>query len=275
MIKLIAMDMDGTLLNDDHATISQRNLDALHAAAEQGIEVVIASGRTWSLLEDIARNVGVVRYVLISNGAAILDLKTGEWLLQVGMPEQQVLDFIRVLDEHNTPFELFCDGTAYMERQYLERAMGHALSPDYAKLFRSRMTLVDDLAPVIAGRTVEKIHVFHVEPEERGMLTKALQAVGPFESACAYATNMEITSPDADKGAALSVLCQKLGIDASEVMAFGDADNDLGMLSWAGWSFAMGNGTAKAKAAAKHIADTNSASGVAQAVEAYALGRQP
>ena len=65
MIKLIAMDMDGTLLNDDHATISQRNLDALHAAAEQGIEVVIASGRTWSLLEDIARNVGVVRYVLI------------------------------------------------------------------------------------------------------------------------------------------------------------------------------------------------------------------
>ena len=105
-------------------------------------------------------------------------------------------------------------------------------------------------------------------------LTAALQAVGPFESACAYATNMEITSPDADKGRALAVLCQRLGIDASEVMAFGDADNDLGMLSWAGWSFAMDNGTDKAKAAAKHVADKNSASGVAQAVEWYVLEAQ-
>ena len=274
MIKLIAMDMDGTLLNDDHATISRRNLDALHAAAERGIEVVIASGRTWSILEDIARNIGVVRYVLISNGAAILDLKTGEWVLQVGMPEQQVLDFIRVLDDHNTPFELFCEGTAYMERKYQERAMQYVLSPAYGKLFQERMTLVDHLAPAIAGRTVEKIHVFHVEPEERVELTAALQAVGPFESACAYATNMEITSPDADKGRALSVLCQRLGIDASEVMAFGDADNDLGMLSWAGCSFAMGNGTDKAKAAAGQVTGTNSESGVAQGVERYALSQQ-
>ena len=274
MIKLIAMDMDGTLLNDDHATISRRNLDALHAAAERGIEVVIASGRTWSLLEDIARNIGVVRYVLISNGAAILDLKTGEWVLQVGMPERQVLDFIRVLDDHNTPFELFCEGAAYMERKYQERAMQYVLSPAYGKLFQERMTLVDHLAPAIAGRTVEKIHVFHVEPEERVELTAALQAVGPFESACAYATNMEITSPDADKGRALSVLCQRLGIDASEVMAFGDADNDLGMLSWAGCSFAMGNGTDKAKAAAGQVTGTNSESGVAQGVERYALSQQ-
>ena len=70
------------------------------------------------------------------------------------------------------------------------------------------------------------------------------------------------------------MLCGKLGIDASEVMAFGDADNDLGMLSWAGWSFAMGNGTDKAKAAAKYVTGTNSDSGVAQGVERYALEQQ-
>ena len=57
-------------------------------------------------------------------------------------------------------------------------------------------------------------------------------------------------------------------------MAFGDADNDLGMLSWAGWSFAMGNGTDKAKAAAKYVTGRNSDSGVAQGVEQYALGQQ-
>ena len=101
-----------------------------------------------------------------------------------------------------------------------------------------------------------------------------LQATGPYESACAYAFNMEITAPGVDKGEALKVLCSKLGIDASEVMAFGDADNDLGMLSWAGWSFAMGNGTDKAKAAAKYVTGRNSDSGVAQGVEQYALGQQ-
>ena len=78
MIKLIATDMDGTLLNDDHATVSQRNVDALQRAAEQGIEVVISSGRPWSLLQDIADRVGVVRYVVASNGASVLDRQTGE-----------------------------------------------------------------------------------------------------------------------------------------------------------------------------------------------------
>ena len=78
MIKLIATDMDGTLLNDDHAAVSQRNVDALRRAAEQGIEVVISSGRPWSLLKEIADRVGVVRYVVASNGASVLDRQTGE-----------------------------------------------------------------------------------------------------------------------------------------------------------------------------------------------------
>ena len=274
MIKLIAMDMDGTLLNDDHATVSQRNVDALRRAAEQGIEVVISSGRPWSLLQDIADRVGVVRYVVASNGASVLDRQTGEWLLQVGMPKEQVLKFIEILARYHAGFEIFCEGQDYIERRYMEMVVKEALSPEYAATFQRRVVVVDDLRPVIEEKLVEKIYVFYVEPGTREKIEEELRAAGPYESACAYSFNMEITAPGVDKGEALKVLCEKLGIDASEVMAFGDADNDLGMLSWAGWSFAMGNGTDKAKAAAKHVTGTNADSGVAQGVEQYALGQQ-
>lgn len=274
MIKLIATDMDGTLLNDDHAAVSQRNVDALRRAAEQGIEVVISSGRPWSLLKEIADRVGVVRYVVASNGAAVLDRKTGEWLLQREMPKEQVRKMVEILFRYGAGFELFCEGQNYVDRRYEELVVKEAPSPEYLDMFRRQALIVDDLQPLIEEKMVEKLYVFHVEPGTREKIEEELQATGPYESACAYAFNMEITAPGVDKGEALKVLCGKLGIDASEVMAFGDADNDLGMLSWAGWSFAMGNGTDKAKAAAKYVTGTNSDSGVAQGVERYALEQQ-
>ena len=79
-IRLICLDMDGTLLDDDHATVPARNIRALRAASEQGAAVAIASGRGWSLLREVADQVEVVRYAVLSNGAAVLDVATGEWL---------------------------------------------------------------------------------------------------------------------------------------------------------------------------------------------------
>ena len=274
MIKLIATDMDGTLLNDDHAMVSQRNVDALRRAAEQGIEVVISSGRTWSLLKEIADQLGVVRYVVMSNGAAVMDRQTGEWVLQKGMPKEQALKFVEILLRYGAGFELFCEGQNYVDRRYEALVMKEAPSAAYGAMFRRQAMIVDDLRPVIEKKLVEKLYVFHVEPGTQGRIEEELRAVGPYESACAYESNMEITAPGVDKGEALKELCRKLDIDASEVMAFGDADNDLGMLAWAGCSFAMANGTDKAKAAAKGLTGTSSDSGVGQRVERWALGQQ-
>ena len=79
-IRLICLDMDGTLLDDDHATVPARNVRALRAAAARGAAVAIASGRAWSLLREAADQVGAVRYAVQSNGAAVLDVETGEGL---------------------------------------------------------------------------------------------------------------------------------------------------------------------------------------------------
>ena len=76
-IKLICLDMDGTLLGADHATVPARNIRALRAASERGAAVAVASGRPWGFLHEVAEQLGVLRYAVLSNGAAVLDVHTG------------------------------------------------------------------------------------------------------------------------------------------------------------------------------------------------------
>lgn len=82
---------------------------------------------------------------------------------------------------------------------------------------------------------------------------------------------MELTATGVNKGSAVQALCAKLGLGPEQVMAFGDAGNDLELLRWAGWSFAMDNGSDEAKAAARYTTGTNREGGVGMAVEQYLL----
>ena len=82
---------------------------------------------------------------------------------------------------------------------------------------------------------------------------------------------MELTAPGVNKGSAVQALCARLGLAPEQVMAFGDAGNDLELLRWAGWSFAMGNASDEAKAAARYVTGSNTEAGVAMAVERYFL----
>ena len=126
-----------------------------------------------------------------------------------------------------------------------------------------------DLNAALEGRCVEKIHIFHVPPEERAALQAALEATGPLAVTGSFGTNMELTARGVNKAAAVQALCRRLEVTAEQVMAFGDADNDLELLRWARWSFAMENGAASAKAAARYVTGANRAGGVGMALERY------
>ena len=86
-----------------------------------------------------------------------------------------------------------------------------------------------------------------------------------------FGENMELTAPGVNKGSAVQALCARLGLGPDQVMAFGDAGNDLELLGWAGWSFAMGNASDEAKAVAHYTTGTNREGGVGMAVEQYLL----
>ena len=147
--------------------------------------------------------------------------------------------------------------------------LARALSPEFASVLRRYSRFPEDLNAALEGRCVEKIHIFHVPPEERAALQAALEATGPLAVTGSFGTNMELTARGVNKAAAVQALCRRLEVTAEQVMAFGDADNDLELLRWARWSFAMENGAASAKAAARYVTGANRAGGVGMALERY------
>lgn len=272
-IKLIVMDMDGTLLDDDHATVSRRNIDALRAASRIGVKLALASGRTWSLLVGAQEQLGVLDYALLSNGAAVRDLAAGKSIYENAMPNAQALAITDVLHRAGLAFEVYCDGQGYVRASDREKIMEECLSPAFAQFFDAHTVYPETIAQALAGRDVEKFDVLYVPDEKRQAVQAEVETLGPVALTQALRHNMEFNAVGVNKGAGLQALAEHLGLSAGEVMAFGDAANDLEMLSWAEWSFAMENGTDAAKAAARYLTGRNSDSGVAMAVEKYVLDK--
>ena len=270
-IRLICLDMDGTLLDDDHATVPARNVRALRAAAARGAAVAIASGRAWSLLREAADQVGAVRYAVQSNGAAVLDVETGEWLYRSCLEEGTWRALVRLLLAENLPFEVYCEGENLIQRDRFPSVLDCALSSQFRGVLRRCTALPEDLEAALSGRAVEKFHIYHIPEARRAAVAERVGACGPLTAASGFPGNLELTAPGVNKGAAVRGLCARMGWTAEQVMAFGDAGNDLEMLSWAYWSFAMANAADQAKAAARYVTGPNTQAGVAAAVEQYFL----
>ncbi len=269
-IKLIALDLDGTLLASDHDTIPERNKTALRRAAEMGVHMAIASGRSWSLVRETAQNLGCVSYGITGNGGCVVDAQ-GKPLVSAPMDAQQSLEIIRKLQRRRLPFEIYVDGQNYLQRDDLDHLDCVALSDAFLEMYRRNVVAVDDLLDFAAHHPPEKFDVFYVPLEEKDAVSAEILQGGLLSVSGGLETNLEFTAPGVTKGTALAALSAQLGLTADQVMAFGDADNDLEMLRWAGWSFAMENGSDAVKAAAKHAAPSNDAAGVGQIVQKYVL----
>lgn len=272
-IKLIVMDMDGTLLDDDHAAIPQRNINALRAASDRGVKLAVASGRTWSLLVGAWEQLGRLDYAIIANGAAVRDIAAGKSIYENAMPNAQALAITEVLHREDLAFEIYCDGQNYVRAADRERVLERGLSPAFTAFFDAHTVYPETIAKGLAGRDAEKFDLFYVPDEKREAVQAEVEALGPVVVSQALRYNMEFNAVGINKGIALQALAEYLGLTADEVMVFGDAGNDLEMLSWAGWSFAMANATESAKAAARYLTASNSEAGVGQAVEKYVLGK--
>lgn len=272
-IRLIALDLDGTLLASDHAAIPQRNIDALRAAAKLGVKVAIASGRSWSLVREHAEILGCVDLAITANGAYALDTRRGEALASFPMDPRQCVDIIHILRRRGLFYELYIGPDNYMDEGDLEQAAGLGFSARFMEMFRRNTTLVPDVAQVAAQGQPGKFDIFYVPPADREQVAQEIAATGPLAFTSPLGENMELNAPGVHKGRALAAVAQRLGLDPEQVMAFGDADNDLEMLDFAHWSFAMGNAADAVKAAARFQTGPNYAAGVGQAVEEYVLGR--
>lgn len=272
-IKAIALDIDGTLTND-RKVITPRTKEALLAAQDSGIKLILSSGRPVQGLRAIASELQLETHdglLVAFNGAHVVDAQTDEVLFDQPMEEE----VLRALVAHMRGFDVIPWIT---EGKYLfvERGARHLITYREAPFdiveYERRMcdlelVEVDDLLEV-CSRPQDKL-LCASEPEYlqqhwRAMYEPFFDSLSGMFTADFY---FEFMAPGITKGNALAGALPKVGIDASEVITFGDAQNDISMLEWAGMGVAMGNATEAAKAAADMVTGSNNEDGIASALE--------
>ena len=262
-VRLIAMDMDDTLLNSQ-LEISSRTRQALAKARRQGVAVTIATGRmfrsAWPYAQSLELTVPLITY----NGALIKSAVTGNVDLHTPVPLAKAVEVLRLCRQHGWYIQTYVDDELYVRE--MDR---------YAREY-------SDLSGVEAIALGDKLYepeqaptkmLAMAEPEEVVRMEAFFRRhfAGTLNIARSKPTYLEITDPAVNKGVALSRLADSLGIEQHQVMAFGDSGNDWEMVRYAGWGVAMGNAGDPIKAVARLVTASNDEDGIAKVLEEYVL----
>ncbi len=269
-IKLIALDLDQTTLRTDKS-LSERTRQAILAAIRAGIWVVIASGRSFGSLPAAILEVPGIRYAVTSNGSAIYRLPEGERCHEFLMDPSVVGQLLELIPRE-LAMEAFWEGRAYASRCYVEDPARFGATDHAALYVQATRTPVEQIRDFMREHQAELDSVQVVVGDEkiRDELWKKLeQAVPGLYLTSSASTLLELSQTVGGKRCGLEWLGRTLGIAPEEMMAFGDAQNDIDMIRYAGVGVAMGNGHPALKEAADRVTLTNDEDGVALVIEEY------
>lgn len=264
MIRLIATDIDGTLINTSRR-LSPRTLDALAAARDAGIHIVPSSGRQPFSIKEVLGHTWVGRGIVIgANGAVGYNLGTEEVLFEtvIGVEAQRALFF--ALRERFP--SIVCvsvrdaGATFWPEAGYV----GMMDPGDHGREGRLKHYPLDEVLGAPSVKLV--IRGLDVSPEELRAAAEEL-AIPGVQASTSGAPFLEVAAEGVTKAEGLQRLCGALDVDREEVVAFGDNNNDVEMLQWAGWGVAMGNALPEVAALADETTATNDEDGLAVVLE--------
>ena len=265
MIRLIATDLDDTMLNE-HSDINPRVMDALRAAMDAGCGVSLSSGRMLEAMLPLADRIGVNAPMLLFNGALAYDHRTGETIFADRLPYETALAIAEKCEA------MGCYLQAYPGKNYYCPRITEG-TKKYAWSIRVEPTCVN--GPISQWMRehpsgMQKLLLIDT-PEGADRAKAALEAAFPAGASFAKSRPqyVEVAPEGVNKGASLLRLAKHFGIARDEVMAFGDGQNDVSMIEAAGTGVCMANGCPEAKAAADRIAPSNIEDGVAQIIEEY------
>ena len=265
MIRLIATDLDDTLL-DARSDLTPRTQAALDAAMAVGCGITLSSGRMLEAMLPFAEKIGVNAPMLLYNGALLWNHNTDEVLYANRVPYEIALGVARVVERAGSYAQLY-PGKGYYCSEITDHTLAYARQINVdATPVHMPMTRWLEEHPV----DLQKLLVIDT-PEGADRLQAELRAAFPHGAAFLKSKPhyIEIMPEGIDKGASLARLADLLGLRADEVMAFGDGQNDVPMLIYAGAGYAMANACPEALACTKNIAPPNTEDGVAQVIEQY------
>ncbi|WP_315079547.1 Cof-type HAD-IIB family hydrolase [uncultured Clostridium sp.] len=280
MIKLIASDMDGTLLNNNH-DIDVETVEAIRKAEEAGIIFTISTGREYDSVKYILDKHNIKCQCILSNGAEYRD-EEGKILEVININEEYAKQIIKILDENKLPARIFTDKgvfttstreEALQEVVFRTMTFNPNLTEDEARKmsekegFFTSLKYIDDVEKFFEDNIeVRKFVAFHKDIE---LINKMKRIIGELEGlaiSSSFHDNIEITDLNAQKGIILEQVAKKMNIDTKEVMILGDSFNDYSMFEIFEESVAMKNAIPEVKEIAKYITDSNDNLGVAKAI---------
>ncbi|MBB5323156.1 hypothetical protein HNQ34_000233 [Anoxybacillus tepidamans] len=275
---LIALDMDGTLLNSS-GQISQRNKEAIVEAQEAGHVVAIATGRAYKDAYELLAKAGIACPVIGLNGAMIT-LIDGTVISDIPLNKQALIPILQwVREQPDLYCEIYTNEAVYVglhNREHLE-ALANDVSEQHRDLKRivekqfqqARVTYVQNLSDVWNNESLVfyKVLVFSLNPSRLKDASVKFEAFSELTVTSSHPNNIEVNHQQATKGKAVKKLASYYGIDLADTIVVGDSHNDLSMFAVAGYRIAMGNASNEVKKQADFITVTNDEDGVAGVLE--------
>lgn len=281
-IRIIALDLDGTLL-DSEKRLSEVNRAALERAAKKGILIVPTTGRFFGMMPPAVRDLPFVRYAITINGAQVYDRETDTAIVRDEIPLDMALGVMEVLDCFDVIYDCYRQNWGWMTAALQDKAADYATNEHYLKMVREFRKPVPELKAHLKATAndgdVQKIMLFARNTQVSDLSSQVLDAIR-LELAARFPeikvtsstwNNIELNIRTAHKGNALKRFAEHLGLGLANCMAFGDGMNDFTMVEAAGLGVAMANAEPEVKRVAKWIAPSNDDDGVAAGLEEWVL----
>lgn len=288
MYKLINIDLDGTLLNS-YGEVSIENKKAIKEAIEKGVEVVIASGRVYTSIENIANEIGANNYIISGNGSMLYDVKNREILYENYMNKQKVLDLVKICEENSIYYNIYTENSVIAKSLNYNVLFYHHENKNKKEEKRTNINIVEDIYKyiqesktnkflkiticdnnqIVFGSIIRKLRkIKDIDVLDVAHMSKKTIKSGTEDVKVEYFYT-EITNKKVDKWTAIEILMEKNNIKREEVISIGDNVNDQNMIINSGIGVAMGNSAPYIKEIADFVTEDNNSDGVAKAIRQY------
>ena len=266
-VKLIAIDLDGTLL-DSEGKLSEINKTALESAVQKGIHIIIASGRPLASLPADVLEIKGIEYAITSNGAAVYHLPSGNRVQGFFLTRESVEQIARIAKKEEVVLETFVDGVAYADKRYVEDPVRYGASKQAVSYVQRTRNPVEDMMCFILEH-IERLDSIDIVVKDllvKKEIEKLLLDVNDIYVTSSVSQLVEISHKNAGKHSGMKFLSGVLEINAEEMAAIGNDMNDIDMMRFSGWGIAVKNASEECLKSADMIVGSNDEDGVAEAI---------
>lgn len=269
--KLVAIDMDGTLLNSND-NVSEKTKKVLNKAIDRGVNIVLSTGRIHRSALHYGHFIGLKSPIIACNGAIISSYQGKEIIYENHIDSNVLKDIIEIAESNNMYYHFYDLSAFYFKKANNEFEKYHKYyEENFVKQGIKVIGFNNPMEIINANSNYYKLVFIEDDSEKLQHLRQELEKKKGISVSKSWHNNLEVMKEGVSKGDAVRYLAKMLNIDTEEIVAIGDNENDISMFKVAGLAVAMGNGDDIIKEHANVITDTNDNDGVAKAIEKYVL----